>query len=676
MVGKQDLLWKKLEMIESYQKKTPNSEEAFQDILLFVFWAGILCLCSLTLKDYYLAEQPPLWDNLGYQQKALYILTNYLDGNIKIALEILYEENFPGYLFFIAGGFLLFGLNPFSPYLVSAFFGAGCMATVYLLSRELGTNRRMAFWGVIAFSTLPNFIYQNFLQTRNDFPLAFFISASWLLLLRGIKNQNIKLAFYAGIIAGIGTLFKASAPGYVVWGILALLIMPRKYLHINLKDRTKLVLLFIGGAVLSCGWHFLPHLDQILGYYTTWGNAKAWVTTQYNLQNNWTDYFFYIKNIIFIHLGEKVFFGIILIFGALLIKNFSKYRRLKLIVENSKEFPLIFIVALAGLIPLVFISLRESFASVGDIPVLPLLASSSLACIDKFSWRMNFSKGFLFSILPLCLILSISNLSIIEKQFSAKDLNMFSHETMKIRKEFGLGNTPMMQIFSHPIYNVDSLSWLWLMDLNTDRNFVNPPTKKYSFMFPENEKSIALKLNKFPFLIVSNFSGINIQGEKFNTLNRLHSKINFALGQQEQFFKVRSLDLEGGSFPIHFMLNKSFSVLRSTHKTNDDWTKWESEVEYFASKKAKLIWRAVPIRQINSFKLVRKNKSSSFIKMDLNKVLPNGQYEYQSEIVPATSKLVKFLLEPESPGLLLSAAEDDKRKLAFHQVETEVEQYD
>ena len=50
------------------------------------------------------------------------------------------------------------------------------------------------------------------------------------------------------------------------------------------------------------------------------------------------------------------------------------------------------------------------------------------------------------------------------------------------------------------------------------------------------------------------------QGEKFNTLNRLHSKINSALAKQGQFLKVRSLDLEGGRFPVHFMLNKNFSV--------------------------------------------------------------------------------------------------------------------
>ena len=60
-------------MSEGYTKETASYEEMLRDILLFIIWGGILYLCTLTLKNYYLNAQPPLWDNLEYQQRALYI---------------------------------------------------------------------------------------------------------------------------------------------------------------------------------------------------------------------------------------------------------------------------------------------------------------------------------------------------------------------------------------------------------------------------------------------------------------------------------------------------------------------------------------------------------------------------------------------------------------------------
>jgi hypothetical protein len=124
------------------------------------------------------------------------------------------------------------------------------------------------------------------------------------------------------------------------------------------------------------------------------------------------------------------------------------------------------------------------------------------------------------------------------------------------------------------------------------------------------------------------------------------------------------------------MLNKNFSVLRSTNTTVDNWTKWGGEVDYFSLKQTKLIWRAAPIRKIDSFKLVDKDNKASFIKMTFNKTLPNGKYEYQSERVPATDKLLTFIVMPEFSHLLLPASKTDDRMLAFNQVETEVIKYD
>ena len=663
-------------MTEACPNKTISSSETLRDILFFIAWGAILCLCALTLKSYYLAGKPPLWDNLVYQQNALNILTNWLDGDLEKPLKILYTEKAPAYLLAIASSFFLFGFNPYSPYLVSAFFGVGCMIAVYLLGQELGIGKRMNFWCVIFLSLLPNFIYQNFLQTRNDFPLAFFITLSWVFLLRGIKRKDIKLAFFAGIIAGIATLFKTSAPGYIFWGILTFLLLPEKYIQIGLRDRMKLAFLFVGGAVLSCGWHFLPNLRQILSYYTIWANAKALVASQYNLQGNWTDYFFYLKNIFYVHLGEKISIVIILVCGILLIRWSIIKRSIKITEKHSKESSLIFLVLMAGIFPIIFISIRQSFSSLGDVPVLPLVASGSLAFMSRISCGITAPKFLLSSLLPACLVLSISNLPIIEKQFPVKDIEKFSYATMEIRKKFGLSNTPMMQVFSHPIYNIDSLSWLWLMNPETDRGFVHEKSKIHQITFPEDGKIIASKLASFPLLILSDYSGTLIKGEVFHTFNRLHSEINSALKKEGQFLKVGSVDLEDGQFSMHFMLNKNYSTLRPTKTNTEGWVEWGREIHYFSYRKSKLIWRGIPIHKLDSFRLIDKDNQASSIQMTLNQIFPNGKHEYQSKMIPATDKLIKFIVMPESSDSLLPTTNIEKRMHAFNQVETEVIKYD
>jgi len=247
---------------------------------------------------------------------------------------------------------------------------------------------------------------------------------------------------------------------------------------------------------------------------------------------------------------------------------------------------------------------------------------------------------------------------------------------MKTRKEFGLGNTPMMHVFSHPIYNVDSLAWLWLLNPKIDKDLVHRTTEQQLLLFPEDGEKIASKLTKFPFLIKSEFPGTIIKGEPFHTFNRLHSEINSAIKEQNQFIKLKKIKLENEKFPIYFLINKNFSVLRPKGETADGWLAWESEVEFFSSRKTKFIWSGLPIRKIDSFKLVNKDNKASFIKMTLNKTLPNGKYEYQSELVPATDKLLTFIVMPEFSHLLLPASKRDKRMLAFNQVETKLIKYD
>jgi hypothetical protein len=79
---------------------------------------------------------------------------------------------------------------------------------------------------------------------------------------------------------------------------------------------------------------------------------------------------------------------------------------------------------------------------------------------------------------------------------------------------------------------------------------------------------------------------------------------------------------------------------------------------------------------MDSFKLIDKNNKASFIKMTLNKILPNGKYEYQSKMVSATDKLLTFIVMPESSDFLSPISKIDQLMLAFNKVETEIIKYD
>ena len=54
-------------MIEAHPKEA-NFEGKSLDILLLIIWSIVLFLCAITIKNYYLNGQPPLWDNLSFNQ--------------------------------------------------------------------------------------------------------------------------------------------------------------------------------------------------------------------------------------------------------------------------------------------------------------------------------------------------------------------------------------------------------------------------------------------------------------------------------------------------------------------------------------------------------------------------------------------------------------------------------
>lgn len=644
------------------------------DIFLLFIWCIFLLLCTHTLHVYFLSGQPPFWDSLGYQTEALYILSDWLQGDWKNAIKSLYASRNPGHVITLGFGYLVLGINTYSPYVISAFFGFACLASIYVLSVELGASRRAAFWGVLICSISSNFLYQNFLQTRNDFQLAFFIILSWILLIQAIKSESYKTIFFAGICAGLGTLFKASAPGYVIFGILAFLIIPERYIQLPVKVRIKLISYFVVGAVIVSGWHYLPHLKETFAYYESWGkDATAWKTSQYNLQAIWLDYLFYPRNIVNSHVGVLASWFLFGMFILLLFRRYIIHKGSSTSTRAIDEYGLLKLTIGAAMFPLVFISWKQSYSSLGDVPVLPLLMASGIVLLAKLSDGLTVHRYILIPMLLFGLGASLPNMPIAERQFIASDLDKFSSEISEFRKQYGLRHSQMLQIYGHPVYNVDTYSWLALVN-RKDKSVIpaRHPMDVTNVLFPEDANLISSKILRYPMLIVSAFSGSVIGGAQFHTFNRLHKEINTSLANEDQFIKLQTVTLENGKFPIYLALNKNYTVFRPTSVTDDQWTEWRGGVEYFSFTPAKLIWRGLPTKPVKEFRLVDKSNPDSTITFRFVRDGLTGVPEYQSDLVSGATNLRTFELLPEINHSLEAASAEDNRKLAFYRVETKV----
>jgi len=651
-----------------------GNSTAKSDVLWFLILSLVLLSCAMSLRAYYLAGLPPMWDNLAYQNDGLRLFRLWLDGQWAEAASAVFDSRAPGHALFLAASFLVFGLSPSSPYVVSALFGFGGIVATYFLAQELGASRRVAFWGALAFALLPNFIYQNFLQTRNDYEAAFFNALSWIFLLRAIKQNKSNYVVVAGLSAGLGTLFKVSLPGYVIWGMLSYLFLPwlsaKRY---PFYRRLRHCIYFALGAVLACGWYYFPKFQDIISYYRAWGDMDAFQSAQYALATTSDRYLFYLRNLGGTHLSglfPVIFAGLCLLAAKRILSPPCDAEAWGGIWASAKEQGY-FLVLFAAALPIGFITYRGTLASVGDIPVLPMLAAILIAMFSFLVSGYEAGKRIIAILMvsaPIAAILSLANLPIAERQYSALDFQKFSSELLEFCNKYGV-RKGMMQVYSHPIYNVTAAYWSWMIDPHF-RGSVTQFADMTKLIHPEEPKAIAGKLDHYPMLIISDQPGTAVGGERFHTLNRFHKEINDLLEEGGHFVKMQTISTEKDRFLVHVALNKDYVVFRPAQVTPDNWVEWNSRVEYFALSPARLRWVGVPIRPIDKFWLRSIDNRGPVLTMTLNQVLPNGQYEYLSKNeIPAVSELTAYVLD--APDKLTEhASAEDRRKLAFYGVES------
>ncbi|HNF27802.1 MAG TPA: glycosyltransferase family 39 protein, partial [Leptospiraceae bacterium] len=376
-------------------------------------WVSLLAMMSAALRSFWGTDYPPVWDNLSYQTLGLEAGRSILDGNWKYFLSWTGENVPPAYAFCIGLFHIFFGFSTSAPYYLSALFAFGILILIYLLAVELGAGRKESLFLVIFYSVLPNFIYQNFFQTRNDFILGFFIILFNYLVVLSLKQKDASVMFYAGISAGIGTLFKLSAPGYFIWIFIFFLIIPD--VHNSFFVRLKCLLLAVAGAVLSCAWFYLPALPKIVRYYSKWTD---YADGQYHLISISDRLFFYAKNFLFNHLTVPgtvfllVFFLLSAVWTAFRKNREDIIQDYKESIKNSR-----IILIFAGYFStVVFLTLRSSFSTAADNPLLPVFFSLIAAVSGGVTKRESFSPALYSCAVFVLLLFFLNSVSKIPKE--------------------------------------------------------------------------------------------------------------------------------------------------------------------------------------------------------------------------------------------------------------------
>lgn len=616
-----------------------------------------------------LSNRIPVWDSLIYQNEALTVFHSWIQGENRDVLKAIFTSRNPLFTLLLFFGYVLFGLNETSPYLISSLFGLGFIFATFLLSCELGSSKNFALLGSILWAVTPNYLYQNFFQSRNDYALACFLGISWLLFIKSAKRSDFSLAFFGGVVGGLGVFLKASAPGYLIFGPLLFIILSKQQVSLDFRNRCRLVLRFALGAGLVCGWHYLPNLHERLSYYETWAEeALQWKLIQYGLESGWTNYFFYLQNLLNVHLEKwpKILFAaVIFLLGIrLLLRQFLKNKK-----DKNSQIIWIGITFGAAILPLVFLSWKQSFSSAGDTPLLSLLVAAVLAFLSRNIRETAIPKYFIGPVILLGLGVSTSQMPILETRYHATDLDLFCSEIGKTREKYLLKNTPMLQVFSHPVYNIDSYRWKTLMSGQSLNTLPEAFCEIQSILFPENPATIAAKLSMFPIIILSELSGSVIDGESFHTFNRLHRQINHELKDLNNFVKIKRLDLENQKFPVYLAINRDLVRFLPEQETEDGWVEWGSAVNLFALEPSQLIWSGLPIRPVQGFRLEKENADAA-IEFHLEKIDPKGVHTYRSGWVPGSAEPRAFILRPLAGELVPVASKEDSRPLAFRKVKT------
>ena len=390
----------------SLSLKTPTNKLYL--ILLFTGVALLVVFLHFQAEGNLRGEIPPHSDSLAYQNKALFDVHRWQKGEFSLS-QFLFSDGDgplmplpPLHKWSLQLGYLVFGINNSSPYIISGLWLALGALGIFLIVFQLTTDHKLAFASGLLLMGIPAALEWGFKGTRNDWPAASLCVLGFYFVISSGFWKNRWRSLLTGVCWGAALLVKGSTSGLL--GSTALIFLGIVLLKRHTISWQQLQNFVLSALVtlLLAGWFYLLRYNDLIDYYTFWARTNlSNVKTQYALDSSTTSFLFYANNLIS-QLGTLSFFLAVLgLIGIIWILLFSKHH-----VKKETRSILIGIVVFA-FSPYPILLLNGSLAQIADIFMLPFFV---LLGVTGIWYLIPFKKIFCRVLLFFVILLNIGSL--------------------------------------------------------------------------------------------------------------------------------------------------------------------------------------------------------------------------------------------------------------------------
>ena len=385
-----------------------NSKNKLHLILLFAGVALLVVFLHFRTEGNLRGEIPPHSDSLAYQNKALFDIHHWQKGEFSWS-QFLFSDGDgplmplpPLHKWSLQLGYLVFGINNSSPYIISGLWLTLGALGIFLIVFQLTADHKLAFASGLLLMGFPAALEWGFKGTRNDWPAASLCVLGFYFVISSGFWKSRWRSLAAGACWGAALLVKGSTSGLL--GSPALIFLGIALLKRHTISRQQLQNFVLSALVtlLLAGWFYLFKYNDLIDYYTFWARTNlSNVKTQLALDSSTTSFLFYANNLIS-QLGKPSFFLIVLgLIGIIWILLFSRHP-----VKKETRLILIGIVVFA-FSPYPILLLRAPLAKPGDIFMLPFFI---LLGIIGVWYLIPFKKLFCRVLLIFVILLNIGSL--------------------------------------------------------------------------------------------------------------------------------------------------------------------------------------------------------------------------------------------------------------------------
>ena len=377
-------------------------------LLLFSAAALLLCFLHVQAEHNVRGSIPPDSDSVVYQNGALNDLYLWQKGKLSY-YEFCFGSTSPHFVpplhkWSLEAGYLMLGINNFSPYVISGLWLVLAGLALFLLVRHVTGSELLALTFSLLLFGLPAALTYGFMSSQNDWAVTALCLMGFYGLITSEIFRNRARALVGGSFWGLALMVKSSVLGYLFLPIVVLAVAAIvKRRHIA---RAQVVNAMLAGlvAILLSGWFYAHSYREVSEYYAFWSSTNlANVLNQYQLHTVFDERVFYLRNS-WLQLGPVA--TVIMLAGLALLAGF--WRTMRHHLSATSQCAVAWGVCFAFL-PYILLIYRRGFASIADINMIPFLI---FLCVIGWWWLLNavgYGKPIIVMLLSVVVLLNLSS---------------------------------------------------------------------------------------------------------------------------------------------------------------------------------------------------------------------------------------------------------------------------